>query len=369
LGAPWWNLVTDSSGIPAGPGRTNYHGQRVASAAGAAVGNNLGSAGSGGTVARIAYFHDDRTADTAKRAMVRCTQWGIPFVVYSGEFVSVEFFFGTSAWNDTFNWAADNGTIMFAAAGNENRHLPDDAVQRPATRTPRALTVGATNADGTKASFSSWGTSVDVWAPGVGIPVGPTPSAPAGSSPDGTSFATPLTAGIAAMIRSVNGALDVDEIRDLIVSTGWDGVDKVTKGVDAYAAVWAAMAGRFKETNPTETRKERLFPNAAGVFEPIFGDAINRRGDTDEFELEVKTYSTLVVDLQWYAPLASLSIELVNEDSDGLAASVSVKKCRECVPEGPGRHGDLPNRCAGQCPNRVPTHGKAHGSSPRSRLP
>jgi hypothetical protein len=163
-GAPLWNLVTDSPGVPTGPGRTNYHGQNVASAAGAAVGNSLGSAGSGGTVARMAYFYDDRTAETAKRAMVRCTQWGIPFVVYSGEFDSVELFFGTSAWNDTFNWAADNGTIMFAAAGNKNRNLPDDAVQRPATRTPRTLTVGATNVDGTKASFSSWGSSVNVCA-------------------------------------------------------------------------------------------------------------------------------------------------------------------------------------------------------------
>lgn len=77
-GAPLWNLVTDSGGVPSGPGRTNYHGQSVASAAGAAVGNDLGSAGSGGTVARIAYFYDDRTAETAKRAMVRCAQWGNP---------------------------------------------------------------------------------------------------------------------------------------------------------------------------------------------------------------------------------------------------------------------------------------------------
>jgi hypothetical protein len=327
-GAPLWNLVTDSQGVPTGPGRTNYHGQNVASAAGAAVGNSLGSAGSGGTVARIAYFNDDRTAETAKRAMVRCTQWGIPFVVYSGEFDSVELFFGTSAWNDTFNWAADNGTIMFAAAGNKNRNLPDDAVQRPATRTPRTLTVGATNVDGTKWSLSSWGSSVNVWAPGVQIPVGPTPIPTAGTSVSGTSFSAPLAAGVAAMVRAVNRSLSVDQVRDLLVNTAWNGADKVTKGLDAYAAVWAAMEARFTESG-TESKPEQLFPHADGTFTPVFNNAINRKGDTDTFRLEVKTFSTLTLDLQWYQQLASLRLELENENAEGLAPIITATNTAE----------------------------------------
>lgn len=329
-GAPLWNLVTDSAGIPTGPGRTNFHGQSVASAAGAAVGNSLGSAGSGGTVARIAYFFDDRTAETAKRAMVRCTQWGIPFVIYSGEFTSVELFFGTSSWNDTFNWAADNGTIMFAAAGNANRNLPDDAVQRPATRTPRTLTVGATNADGTKAGFSSWGSSVNVWAPGVSIPVGPTPTAMGGASLSGTSFSTPLAAGVAAMVRAVNRNLNVDQVRDLLVNTAWDGVDKVTKGLDAYAAVWAAMSARFAESG-TEAGTEQLFPRADGSFAPIFNNAINRTGDVDTFRLQVKTFSTLALDLQWYRQLAALRLELEPENPKALEPTVSTTRTGESV--------------------------------------
>jgi len=327
-GAPQWNLVSDSQGIPPGPGRKNYHGQKVASAAGAAVGNSLGSAGSGGTVARIAYFFDDRTAETAKRAIVRCAQWGIPFVVYSGSFTSTEAFFGTSAWNDTFNWAADNGTIMFASAGNDNLHLPDDAVQRPATRTPRTLTVGGTNPDGTKWGDSSWGSSVNVWAPGVSVPVGPTPTANGGASVNGTSFSAPLAAGVAAMVRAVNRNLNVDQIRELLVSTGWAGVDRVTVGLDAYAAVWAAMEARFAES-ATEANTETLFPRGDGTFTPIFNTAINRRGDTDTFRLEVKSFSTLTLDLQWYQPLASLRLELEPERADALSPAVVASKTAE----------------------------------------
>lgn len=240
----------------------------------------------------------------------------------------MELFFGTSAWNDTFNWAADNGTIMFAAAGNENRNLPDDAVQRPATRTPRTLTVGATNVDGTKASFSSWGSSVNLWAPGVQIPVGPTPAATGGTSLSGTSFSTPLVAGVAAMVRAVNRSLSVDQVRDILVNTAWGGTEKVTKGVDAYAAVWSAMEARFTET-ASESKPEQLFPHADGTFTAVFNDAINRKGDTDTFRLEVKSFSNLTVDLQWYQQLASLRLELESENEEGLAPIITETKTAE----------------------------------------
>ena len=278
-GAPLWNLVTDSQGVPTGPGRTNYHGQNVTAArSGRSGGQRPGSAGSGGTVApNRLLLRWNHAAETTSEPSSGCTQWGIPFVVYSGEFDSVELFFGTSAWNDTFNWAADNGTIMFAAAGKHNRNLPDDAVQRPATRTPRTLTVGATNVDGTKASFFSWGSSVNVWAPGVQIPVGPTPIPTAGTSVSGTSFSAPLAAGVAAMVRAVNRSLSVNQVRDLLVNTAWNGADKVTKGLDAYAAVWAAMEARFAESG-TESKPEQLFPHADGTFTPVFDECDQQEG-------------------------------------------------------------------------------------------
>jgi subtilisin family serine protease len=309
VGALRWNAVDDVAGIPTGPGRSTWHGTSVASVAAAVVGNSAGAAGSGGSVAVPCYFFDDRSADSAKTAMIRCTQWGIPFVVYSGGFTSVEFFFGTSAWNDTFNWAADNGTLMIASAGNDDISLPDDAVLRPATRTPRALTVGALNDDGTKASFSNHGSSVGLWAPGVGIPVVPNPSAMAGSTLSGTSFSAPLVAGVAAMIRAANPALTVDQIRDTLVATGWDGAGSGGRGLDAYAAVWQAMAARMAE-NGAESPAERLFPRADGTFEPIFNSAVNQPSDRDEFLLDVPALSTVEIDVQWYERLSHVSIAL-----------------------------------------------------------
>ncbi|MBC8023755.1 MAG: S8 family serine peptidase, partial [Burkholderiales bacterium] len=49
-------------------------------------------------------------------------------------------------------------------------------------------------------SFSNFGSSVSVWAPGTGIPVAPDGGNLNGSTQNGTSFAAPLVAGVAAML-------------------------------------------------------------------------------------------------------------------------------------------------------------------------
>jgi hypothetical protein len=331
VGAPRWNVVNDNGNVPTGPGRKSWHGTKVASAAAAAIGNMMGAAGAGGSVARACYFHDDRSCDSAKLAMIRATQWGIPFVVYAGSFTSVELFFGTSAWNRTFDWAADNGTIMFASAGNDNIRLPDDSVLRPATRTPRVLTVGALNADGSKWKDSNHGSSVRIWAPGVQIPVVPTgdSTGPGGWVVDGTSVAAPIVAGVAAMMRYANRSLTVDQIRDLLVSTGWQGTGGVSTGLDAHAAVWAAMEGRMAEVG-AEIGPTLLVPRPDGTFAPPFAHVINRPGDTDEFLIDVPAYSHLTIDLQWYERLSNLTLELRNVDDDA-------PEVRAAVTRSPGR--------------------------------
>lgn len=341
-GGPQWNCVSDSQGIPTGAGRKNYHGTSVASVAGAVVGNNQAAAGSGGTVAHLCFFYDDRTADSAKTAMIRCTQWGIPIVNYSGTFTNVELFFGTSAWNDTFNWAADNGTIMIAAAGNDNISLPDDAVMRPASRTPRTLTVGALNDDGTKASFSNYGSSVNLWAPGVGLQVVPNPGALNGGTLSGTSFSAPLTAGVAAMVRAANPSLTMDQVRDMLVNTGWDGAGPGGKGLDAYAAVWRAMSARFAEDG-FENSDEQLWPGADGRFRPIFNEAINRSGDSDSFLLDVAAFSTIQVDVEWYERLANVTMWIENTDAgidnpDPTVTSTGAGSARLTASVGSGRY-------------------------------
>ena len=89
------------------------------------------------------------------------------------------------------------------------------------------IAVGSTTSLDTRSSFSGFGHSVDVMAPGSSIYT--TRQNSGYGSASGTSFATPLTAGLIAMIWSINPILTPDEV-ELVLKESCD--DLGPAGVD-----------------------------------------------------------------------------------------------------------------------------------------
>lgn len=105
------------------------------------------------------------------------------------------------------------GMIVVFASGNANSSKAD----YPANFDPDILVVGSTNSSDARSSYSSYGSCLDVVAPGESI-FSTLPNNGTGYM-SGTSMAAPHVAGLAALILSVNPELSRTEVVNIIERT------------------------------------------------------------------------------------------------------------------------------------------------------
>lgn len=101
--------------------------------------------------------------------------------------------------------AADAGIVPVVAAGNDTA----DACSGSPARAPVAITVGATDINDNIASFSNYGSCVDLLAPGSGVVSAGISSNTSTSTKSGTSMASPHVAGAVAKILQGRAATAV----------------------------------------------------------------------------------------------------------------------------------------------------------------
>ena len=108
-----------------------------------------------------------------------------------------------------------DGITVVVAAGNSNT----DAINNSPARAPTAITVAASDRNDTLASFSNYGTSVDIIAPGVSIPAAWHTTNTATNTISGTSMASPHVAGAAAKLLQTTPTATPTQITNTLTTT------------------------------------------------------------------------------------------------------------------------------------------------------
>ncbi|HBS28568.1 MAG TPA: hypothetical protein DEB06_03755 [Phycisphaerales bacterium] len=132
----------------------------------------------------------------------------------------------TEAVEEAYEAAAAAGMIHFAGAGNFGEVESGSGIVAPA-RLPHVLAVGAIRADGDRACWSQYlggvtsgPEAVDFAAPGECVALG-----------TGTSFSSPYTAGVAALVLSRNPSLTAAAVEEILRNTADHTVGPVV-GID-----------------------------------------------------------------------------------------------------------------------------------------
>ena len=194
----------------------NGHGTHVA---GTIAGNTLG-------VAPSATLVPVRVLDCAGSGSVSGVIAGIDWAIdhHTTAPAVMNLSLGTSK-SDSLNSAIDrafaDGITVVVAAGNSN---VDACTVSPGSNKVSALTVGATTRTDARASYSNFGSCLDLFAPGSEITSAWHTGTSATNSLSGTSMASPHVAGIAARYLSAVPTASPSNVMTSIIDTATNSV-------------------------------------------------------------------------------------------------------------------------------------------------
>ena len=166
----------------------------------------------------------------------------------------------SKAERDAYNYAENNGVLVVAAAGNEAK---DASTFSPAS-IPTVFAVGSMNSKSQLSTFSNYGNSISILAPGgdqkTSFGTGEdeeifsTISSGQFGFKRGTSTSAPYVSGVAALVRAILPKISPKNLRDLLKATGQkvqvkkQGLFISYPGLDAFTAV--SMAASIAVNNP-----------------------------------------------------------------------------------------------------------------------
>ena len=116
--------------------------------------------------------------------------------------------------NEAVRKAHEAGIVVVVSAGNSY----DDSCRFSPASAPEAITVGATDRNDKRSSFSNYGACTDIFAAGSSVLVAREGTELGTKVVSGTSFSSPITAGVAALILEEMPDASPSEVADVMMA-------------------------------------------------------------------------------------------------------------------------------------------------------
>ncbi len=158
-------------------------------------------------------------------------------------------------WRKITRIANNKNCILVFAVGNDKvlASIP------PENRTNASVNVAAVDKTLSAAVFSNYGEGSNISAPGVDI----YSSFPKNDFQyaEGTSMAAPIVAGIIALMKSINKDITVQQVIQVLQSTGKPVSGNVPPMVQADKALQVVKSGDYNKTTPNPYEDEEIVPD------------------------------------------------------------------------------------------------------------
>jgi serine protease len=250
-------FITDPRNVNGVDGRAPFHGTDVLQTVMARSDNNFGIVGVAAPVANsIAVFTTyDHGISIAAVLAARAAGARVINMSYSADVPGI---FGWTVWPFEYTTVAvrNSGVLLFASAGNSNQNVDGEdcflgICWEHTWHTPcenkGVICVGGLGWDSPRShANSNFGhRDVDIFAPYT-VYSGQSPASPGGGATvgliNGTSFASPYAAGVAALIWASNPSLTANQVWNIMRDTAHSSPDPwVNRYVNAYQAVLTAI--------------------------------------------------------------------------------------------------------------------------------
>ncbi|MEY5034698.1 MAG: hypothetical protein RL447_1076, partial [Bacteroidota bacterium] len=208
--------------------------------------------------------------------------------------------------NDAVKRAVADGIVMVVAAGNNNANA---ANYSPAS-TLEAITVGATTSTDARASYSNFGSVLDIFAPGSSITSAWYTSSTATSTISGTSMASPHVAGVAALYLEAYPGSTPAQVQDgLKASATANVVTSPGTGSPNLLLFSGSFSGGGGGTPTAPAAPALLSPTNGATGRPITNSAVSwsTSAGATSYTVELSTSTSFATPLQSQTGLTATS--------------------------------------------------------------